>query len=172
MASPDYQPIFKVKYNPVRGLAALLQGYNTGAQQKFVNQNTDRNAPIGENEMMRMASENYQKGLANQMAYSPIGQQMNGQDFWKAVQALQGSMRPTNIAPGSPSPTSYAVAPQGYDPSSGQPNPIDPVQQIQGLPGASLPQGAAQPAAPVKVSRGGYSAQDLIDYARKQGWAQ
>ena len=161
MASPDYKPIFKVPYNNVRGLASLLQGFNTGAQQKFQNQNVDRNAPIGENEMMRMASENYQKGLANQMAYSPIGQQMNGQDFWKAVQALQGSMRPTNIAPGSPNPS-------GYNIDTGLANSPIPVAQVQGLPGASMPQGAAQSAAPTSVVRSG-TLQSVADEMRRRG---
>ena len=71
MASPDYKPIFKVPYNPVRGLAALLQGYNTGAQQRFQNQNTDRNAPIGVNEAQRAQMEQKAKMQALMEAMNP-----------------------------------------------------------------------------------------------------
>ncbi len=68
MASPDYKPIFKVPYNPVKGLSQLLQGYNTGAQQKFMNNNVDRNAPVGANEYERMQMEK----RANLQAYMDL----------------------------------------------------------------------------------------------------
>jgi hypothetical protein len=110
MASPDYKPIFKVPYNPVRGLAALLQGYNQGAQQKFQNNNTDRNAPIGVNEAARAQMEQKAK-----------------------MQALMEAMNPTAGLGLTPFPgQAQPVAQQGYNVSSGQPN--QPGPGIQGLP--------------------------------------
>jgi hypothetical protein len=146
MASPEYKPIFKRNPSFVGGLASLLQGYQQGQQQGLQNKIAttelgwkDPNRPISDPEMERMMMENYQKGLASQLAYAPVtgSQSMTFPQFKALIQSGQSAMR--NGA--------------GYDPMTGQPNPTQPVQQIQGLPGASIPQGGAAPAAPVAVDR-------------------
>lgn len=140
MAAPEYKKIFNVKPDFKGGLASLLQGLNQGRQQGFANRNADRNAPVGDNELERMMLENYQKGLASQLAYAPMtgGQSISFPQFKSAILGLQQTLKPQNA---------------GFDPSTGQPNPVMPVQQIQGMPGPSMPAGAAQPAAPIKVFR-------------------
>jgi hypothetical protein len=147
MAVPEYRPIFKTKPTFTGGLAALLQGFNQGTQNSFENRMLGRqvdwkdpNRPISEPEMERMMMENYQKGLASQLAYAPMtgSQSMTFPQFKALVASGQAAMNGGNA---------------GFDPMTGQPNPVNPVQQIQGLPGASIPPGPAQPAAPVAVDR-------------------
>jgi len=103
MAAPDYKPIFKVPYNNVRGLAALLQGFNTGAQQKFANNNVDRNAPIGVNEAARAQMEQKAKMQALMEAMNPTAglglTPFPGQAQQTAPVAAPVAPANTNIAP-------------------------------------------------------------------------
>jgi hypothetical protein len=140
MAAPDYKPIFKVKYNPVRGLASLLTGMGNAKQQAFQNNNVDRNAPIGVNEAARAQMEQKAKMQALMEAMNPGG----------GMQSLLSSY---------PS-AQPAVAPQGYNVDTGAPNQGGP--GIQGLSSnispvvqSPLPVGQPTPTAPTAVNKAG-----------------
>jgi hypothetical protein len=148
--------------NFVAGLAGLLQGVNDGAQQSFVNKvaNTelgwkDPNRALTQEELDRLAAEAFKSGTAYQMAYQAPGT--------VSLPQILASFRLH---------TNQALNPAGYSVDTGEKNQPVPTMGIQGLPGPSAPAGPSTPAAPIAVSRGGYTPQDLIDYARKQGWAK
>lgn len=82
MAAPNYKPIFKRDPSLVGGLASLLQGGMAGAQQSFENRVKDPNAPIGDNELIRLGA----KAQAEQ--YAKI----------KAIQDLFGGFPGNNAA--------------------------------------------------------------------------
>lgn len=152
--------------NFTAGLAGLLQGVNQGAQQSYANKVAqtelgwkDPNRPLGDEELNRTGLDILGKAYAAQAMYPTLPgttqQTIDPQAIVQLLKSYKGIINPSMNA--------------GFDPSSGLPNTATPMMQVQGLPGASAPAGAATPAAPTMVSRSGMNPQLIVDEMRKRG---
>jgi hypothetical protein len=151
--------------NFTAGLAGLLQGVNQGAQQNYANKVAqtelgwkDPNRPLGDEELNRTGLDILGKAYAAQAMYPTLPgtsqQTIDPQAIVKLLQSYRGIVNGSQGA--------------GFSPDTGMPNTATPTMQVQGLPGASTPPGAATPVAPTSVNRAG-TLQSVADEMRRRG---